>query len=190
MKTLTVENCRRLLLEVEKRTSKRTQATDRGLLLALLTCGADARTWTWQDVLELFLDMPYPTYENVKQIAIAKQLTIFPFNHVRFSEAHWVHGSKLEDAVFTIGTKPLTTQEVTRRMKRYARLAGIATESVSLRTLVNTHNLLMNVYGNADEIADVLGVRREPVVSSFRPVVRKAAVRLHGIGRRAGRLQA
>lgn len=188
MKTLTVDHCRRLLLEVEKRTSKCTQATDRALLTALLTCGADARTWTWQDVLELYLDMPYATYENVKQIAIAKQLTIFPFNHARFTEAHWVHGSKLEDAVFTIGSKPLTTQEVTRRMKRYARLAGI--EYVSLRTLVNTHNLLMNVYGNADEIADAIGVRREAVSSSFRPVVRKAAVRLHGIGRRAGRLQA
>lgn len=202
-KTLSLMQCSSILTVIETRGTKRAKATDKALFTSLLLCGADARTWTWQDVVETFLEMPYAAYQSIRNMAVAKQLAIFPFNHSHFTAAHWVRGTKLQHAIFTVGATPLTTQEVTRRMKRYARLAGIPSADMSLRTISNTSHLLRELYGDADAVADALGLVTVPGITRT-PTAGNSArgsansvkgfsvagtrvdrdPRLHGVGRR------
>lgn len=193
-KILTLEECRALYRAIGTRGSKRTQATDRALLTALILCGKDARTWAWSDVTESLFWMPLATFQAIKDMAIVKQLTIFPFNHAGFHAAHWIGGTRLDHAVFSVGSKPLTTQEVTRRMKRYARLAGISCERVSLRTLCNTAQVLLDLYGDGDALADALGWAAvetnipAPTMRFAMPAgLFRRDPRLHGVGRRTSR---
>lgn len=200
-KTLSLEQCKSVFRVIDTRGAKRSKATDRALFAALLLCGSAARVWTWRDVVETFLEIPYAAYTAIKQMAVAKQLTIFPFNYSGFTAAHWVRGTKIDHAIFTVGATPLTTQEVTRRMKRYARLAGIPSELMSLRTISNTHNLLLNLYGSADEAADALDIdfpamartaisRKQSASFEWKPGAGSQVEhdpRLHGLGRRPSR---
>lgn len=204
--TLSLEECKLMLATINAKASERSRATDRGLFVSLLTFGSDARSWTWEDALYQVTDLPTPIYLAVREIATSKQLTILPYNHEHFKPAHWMRGTKLDHAVFTVGTKkPLTTQEVTRRLKRFARLAGIDAARVSLRTVCNTHQSLMAEYLDADQIADALGLQRlgmartssagaaqrgaeepmnwNPAFTTGTRVERSP--RLHGIGRRS-----
>ena len=203
--TLSLEECKLMLATINAKASERSRATDRGLFVSLLTFGGDARAWTWEDALYQVTDLPTPIYLAVREIATSKQLTILPYNHEHFKPAHWVRGTKLDHAVFTVCTKPLTTQEVTRRLKRFARLAGIDAARVSLRTVRNTHQSLMAEFSDADQIADALGLPRlgmartssamsaqrgaeqtmkwNPAFTTGTRVERSP--RLHGIGRRS-----
>lgn len=164
-KTLTLMQCSSMLTAIETRGTKRAKASDLALFTSLILCGADARVWTWQDIVETFLVMPYAAYKSIRDMAIDKKLAIFPFNHSHFTAAHWVRGTKIQHAVFSVGATPLTTQEVTRRMKRYARLAGIPSELMSLRTISNTSHLLRELYGDADAVADALGMVTVPGIA-------------------------
>ncbi len=190
-KTLTLEQTKRLLAMVS---AKR---TDKTLVTALLLCGGGARTWTWEDALSHVMDLPLVVYGALKELAISKRLTLIPFNHQYFKPVHWV-GTALREAVFTCGSsthgegRPLTTQEVTRRLKLYAQRAGIDPALMSLRTLVNTHHLLIDLYGDADALAEAL-----PPLSAITPTASKIGRRdlggrklvrdgrLHGINRRS-----
>lgn len=202
--TLSLEECKLMLATINAKASERSRATDRGLFVSLLTFGSDARTWTWEDALYQVTNIPTPIYLAVREIATSKQLTILPYNHEHFKPAHWMRGTKLDHAVFTVGSKPLTTQEVTRRLKRFARLAGIEPMRVSLRTVCNTHHLLTLEFTDADQIADALGLPRlgmartssagaaqrgaeEPMKwnPAFTGTRVERSPRLHGIGRRS-----
>lgn len=204
--TLSLDECKLMMAIINVKASDRSRATDRGLFVSLLTFGADARTWTWEDALYNVTDLPTAIYLAVREVATTKQLTILPYNHENFKPAHWMRGTKLDHAVFTVGTKPLTTQEVTRRMKRFARLAGISPARVSLRTLCNTHQALSLEFADADQIADALDLPRlgmartssagETQRGAEKPMKWNPAFagtrverspRLHGIGRRSAR---
>ncbi len=201
---LSLDECKLMLATIQTKASERSRATDRGLFAALLTFGAEARVWTWEDALYQITGLPTAIYLAVREIATSKHLSILPYNHENFRTAHWARGAKLEHAVFTVGSKALTTQEVTRRMKRYARLAGIDPARMSLRTLCNTHQSLLIACTSADQIAAALAlpeIDRTWTSSSGasqrgsdKPVKWNTALavtrveqdpRLHGIGRRS-----
>jgi len=158
--TLTMTECKTILQVIQSRGSMRSKATDRALFASLLLFGGDARCWTWDFALYDVLDMPTALWMALRDLANSKGLALLPFSHAQFTGAHWVHGTKPEDAIFTVGNKPLTTQEVTRRLKRYARLAGIATERMSLRTVCNTHVQLLGLFSDADQMAEALGMNQ------------------------------
>ena len=134
---------------------------------------------------------PFAVYEAIKQVAISKKLSIFPYNHAGFKHAHWINtAARLHRAVFTADAKPLTTQEVTRRLKRYGKLAGISVTLMNLRTLSNSHQMYLDVFGDADTFAEALDLLRpgsQPAELSpfFQKQPEKADARLHGIGRRS-----
>lgn len=156
--TLTLDETKRLLGLTAATDTQRGHSENRALMLAVLLCGAKAREWTWEDALSDVINMPFAVYMALRKMACDKQLTIFPFNHATNS-AHWIRGAKLQNAVFTAtGRKALTTQEVTRRLKRYAVRVGIAQSRMSLRTLANTGVSFANLYGDADLIAELLGL--------------------------------
>ncbi len=203
-KSLTLDQVKRLLALTASSEHWRGHSQNRALFLAVLLCGAQARSWTWEDALNDVIHMPIAVYYALRDMACDKKLTIFPFNHAGFTSAHWISGAKLQNAVFTAtGKKALTTQEVTRRLKVYARRAGIKASEMSLRTLANTGKSFQNLYGDADRIAEVLGVadvttvtRRTPpagttVKSSVQTPFLAASVkverdpRLHGLNRRS-----
>lgn len=186
-RTLTPEQCKRLLTVVSMRASKK--SIDQALITSLLLSGSQARTWTWESALSHFLDLPISVYEALRDLAKAKQLTIFPFNHVGFTAAHWIGGNRYQHSIFAANDRKtaLTTQEVTRRMKRYAKLAGLNANEMSLRTLVNTHHALMTQYGNADRAAEEIGISVSAIAKPFKSTksTSRPDARLHGIGRRS-----
>lgn len=69
----------------------------------------------------------------------------------------------------------LTTQEITRKIKRYARLAGLNEQQVNMRTLVRTGRELTRKYDAQYLVDHILPKPPKPTVE-WRP--------LHGIGRR------
>lgn len=188
-KTLTLEQCRALLSLTQVISSNgRGKATDHALMTSLLLCGGAARTWTWGNVN--LLTRPMAVYRALKEMALGKKLVLAQFNHVGFREAHWVGGTSVKKAIFTVGSKPLTTQEVTRRLNRYGRMVGIV--GLNLRTLVNTHHLFVELYGDADAVAEALGIMN-PSLSPSQNTKRKSVFgegrnkdeRLHGMFRRS-----
>ena len=189
--SLTLEQCKSLLRAISDHGSRSAKATDHALVVCLLMCGADARTWTWQDALANPIFQPFAVYEAIKNIAITKRLSIFPYNHSNFKAAHWINSTvRLQQAVFSVGAKPLTTQEVTRRLKRYGKLAGIPAGLMNLRTLANSHHLYLDVFGDADSFAEALDlIRFGSEVACLSPFFKKDSPkqepRLHGLGRRS-----
>jgi site-specific recombinase XerD len=83
------------------------------------------------------------------------------------SDAHWLSSSRT-----------LTTQEITRKIKRYARLAGLNETQINLRSFTRIGQQMIKKY-SADYVAEHLLVR--PV----QPMVEWK--KLHGIGRRSRR---
>lgn len=187
-RTLTIEQCRALLSLTQPFSSNgKGKAIDHALIVSLLLCGGAARSWTWEDASKSFLSMPTSVYEALKALAISKKLSLFPFNHENFRAVHWVGGGVSKKHIFSVGSSALTTQEVTRRLNRYGRMAGIV--GLNLRKLVNTHHLLVELYGEAQLLDDALAITVAAATTS--PLARKAKVtkqkpegRLHGIGRR------
>jgi hypothetical protein len=228
MKMLSLEQCRAMI--VSMRGSHLTPgpslkgrggrcSLDYLLFVSLLLCGGRARTWTGEDALSDVLNMPMAVYEGLRAYAISRKLTIFPFNYAGFQKAHWVNGPRLQNAIFTLTRpnpnpslkgrekkgrgEPFGTHEVTRRLKRYARKAGLKVEDVSLRTVVNTHHFLLTVYGDADEAAEAVNLTPGPSPLGEGRIIPAAGspaggvqetvhwefvdrdIRLHGIGRRS-----
>lgn len=159
-KSLSFDQVKRLIALTAASDTNRGNPENRALFLAVLLCGAKARTWTWEDALSDVLQMPFAVYYALRDMACEKKLSIFPFSHAGFiPSAHVINGPRLQNAVFTAtGRTALTTQEVTRRLKVYARRAGINPGDVSLRTLANTHQSFSNLYEDADQIAELLGI--------------------------------
>ncbi|HAR46109.1 MAG TPA: hypothetical protein DCS05_08050 [Nitrospiraceae bacterium] len=213
MKTiLSIEQCKVLMNHMKN--------ADQALFLSLLLCGAEARTWTWEAALEKVLDLPTAVYEALRALAMERQLALFPSSFAGFTQAHWVRQeTKLQTPIFkaslplsssrtsspqvrnALRSQALTTQEVTRRMKRYARLAGLEENQMNLRTALNTHRWLLKSYGSAESASDAIGpVTRDPakrptrvatITVSWKPISTSTAglpssrdLRLHGIGRR------
>lgn len=183
-KSLTLDQTKRLLALTASSEQRRGHPQNRALFLAVLLCGAPARSWTWEDALSDVIGMPFAVYYALRDMACDKKLSIFPFHHARFDSAHWISGSKLQNAVFTSGSRyaaknkgaatrspelPLTTQEVTRRLKVYGRRAGIKASEMSLRTLANTGESFQNLYGDADRIAELLGIADVTTVTRRTP---------------------
>ena len=89
-------------------------------------------------------------------------------------QAHWLH-------TLTPGPSPkrrgeYTTQEITRKIKRYARLAGLDPEQVNMRTLIRTGRALTRKY-DADYLMEHILPQPIQQTVAWRP--------LHGIGRRS-----
>jgi hypothetical protein len=187
-KSLSVEQCKTLLAIVNANGPYK----DRALVTSLLLSGSGARTWTWGDAIQ-DLFMAHAVFQAIREFARDLNKSLYPI-HQRNPSFHLINGVNKESAIFTAvdRTTPLTTQDVTRRLKRYAKLAGIKPELMSLRTIVNTHHALISTYGNADAAAEALGIDRtgqrialaKQSVSGRRPA-NGSDPRLHGIGRRS-----
>jgi hypothetical protein len=79
------------------------------------------------------------------------------------AEAHW------------LAVRRLTTQEITRKLKRYARLAGLNEEQVNMRTWIRSGRELLGRHDARYIVEHILPKPSKPTVE-WRP--------LHGIGRR------
>ena len=184
--SLTIDQCKSMMARMKE--------NDRALFISILLCGAQARTWTWGDVVEKFLEMPMAAYQAFRDLAVSRKLTLFPFNYAGFTSAHWVSGAKLDSPIFTSPSskrKAWTTQEVSRRFNRYGRMIGV--DGVSLRVAANTHKSLLAGFGSADEAAEVLGLSPNLTLTPALSLPGRGGTRgsrderLHGIGRRGSR---
>ena len=63
--TLTLEQCKALIRSISTHGSKQAKAVDHALVVSVLMCGADARTWTWQDALANPIFQPFAVYEAI-----------------------------------------------------------------------------------------------------------------------------
>ncbi len=190
-KSLSIDQCKILL--------KATRGNkEYSLFLSLLVAGRSARQWTWAEVTKHALDMPIQVWNALAKWAVEKNIVISPFNYS--DPAHWIAGPHLQDAVWTFkGGQPLTTQEVTRRVKNAGQRAGLG--DISMRTLGNTHMVLMAVFGDVEKLAEELGASSLPSArnsaAQAKPALGRALFqqdgrrkvgqdpRLHGIGRRS-----
>lgn len=182
---LTLEETKKLLTAI--RLSGPKAKNDFALIISLLFCGRKARTWTWGTALRTVVDLPADVYNALREMAILKRLNITLSQ--RDYEKHW--GSGLwGHAIFRASHKftPFTTTEVSRRIKRYAKRAGIKS-SINLRTIINTHHILRKQFGSAD-LASPFIIEGQVYPSNRLPVhaaaERSRDPRLHGIGRRSG----
>lgn len=193
-RTFSVGQCIALLEVVSARGTKRTRLLDRAFITAVLLSGGGARHWTWRYLIENFSDMPYAVFDAIRVLASSRKILIAPLNYTEFYKRNWVNGLVADHPIFSVSTTPLTTQEVTRRTKRYGRLAGISDDSLNLRTLSNTHQALMRRFGDEEAVARALGLptiwdspsHEQTLNTTSKPVARDP--RLHGIGRRGGNL--
>lgn len=186
---LSLEECEALVCAVRLSGRKH----DWALILSLLFCGGKARTWTWGQAAQNFADFPQDVYYALREMAHFKKLnlSISPRDFSPKSSSN----DLLERAIFSAAgkTTPLTTQDVTRRIKRYARRAGIKSP-VNLRTLVNTYHLMRKQFGSAAQAADWLLHKQllrsfetkslSQRTGFFMPITQQKDPRLHGIGRR------
>jgi hypothetical protein len=182
---LTLEETKKLLTAIRLCGPK--AKNDFALIISLLFCGRKARTWTWGATLRTVVDLPADVYNALREMAILKRLNITLSQ--RDYEKHW--GSGLwENAVFCASRKStaFTTTEVSRRIKRYAKRAGIKS-SVNLRTIVNTHHILRKQFGTAELAApliiEVLGYQSKRLPAHATAEMSRDP-RLHGIGRQSG----
>jgi hypothetical protein len=181
---LTLEETKKLLTAI--RLSGPKAKNDFALIISLLFCGRKARTWIWGAVLRTVMDLPADVYNALREMEILKHLDITLSQ--RDYEKHW--GSGLwGHAVFRASRKstPFTTTEVSRRIKRYAKRAGIKS-TVNLRTIINTHHILRKQFGSAD-LASPLIIEGQAYPAKRLPIhiaaERSRDPRLHGIGRRS-----
>ncbi len=181
---LTLEETKKLLTAI--RLSGPKAKNDFALIISLLFCGRKARTWIWGAVLRTVMDLPADVYNALREMKILKHLDITLSQ--RDYEKHW--GSGLwGHAVFRASRKstPFTTTEVSRRIKRYAKRAGIKS-TVNLRTIINTHHILRKQFGSAD-LASPLIIEGQSYPAKRLPIhataERSRDPRLHGIGRRS-----
>jgi hypothetical protein len=180
---LTLEETKKLLTAI--RLSGPKAKNDFALIISLLFCGRQARSWTWGTVLHTVMDLPADVYNALREMTILKRMNITLSQ--RDYERHWGTGL-WGRAVFCASNKstPYTTTEVSRRIKRYAKRAGIKS-SINLRTIVNTHHILRKQFGTAD-LASSFIIEGQIYSSKQLPVhvtaERHRDPRLHGIGRR------
>lgn len=181
---LTLEETKKLLTAI--RLSGPKAKNDFALIISLLFCGRKARIWTWGATLRTVVDLPADVYNALREMEILKRLDITLSQ--RDYEKHW--GSGLwGNAVFCASRKstPFTTTEVSRRIKRYAKRAGIKS-SINLRAIINTHHILRKQFGSAD-LASPLVIEGHAYPAKRFPIheaaERSRDPRLHGIGRRS-----
>ncbi len=192
-KSLTLEQCKAIIALIHPSPLGRGMV-DRALFISLLLCGGKARTWTWDEALDQALNLPLAVYGVLRALATVKKLVLEPIKPDRFSKAYWVMGANLSSPIFTSPSshgKPWTTHEVTRRLKRYARIAGLNASAMNLRMVVNTHHCFRAAYGSMDETAEMLCLSSPP----YSPTRDRGQARpqghedwkthLHGIGRRS-----
>jgi|GEM_PF-5356214 len=198
-KALPVSHCASLLATISARGTKRARILDKALIVSLLLSGGHARLWAWGDLEMNLRDLPYAVFDAIKLLALSKRILIAPFNYTSFRQSDWEDKSIAGRPIFSVSTTPLTTQEVTRRIKRYGRIAGIPSDYLNLRTLSNTHQALLRIFGDGEAVAHALGlptiwkkqiseeklIRHSPGAQSEQ-ITRDP--RLHGIGRRRNNL--
>jgi hypothetical protein len=198
-KILLIEQCIALLNIIPVYGTKRTRILDKALVISLLLSGGSARLWTWTHVEENLSDLPYAAFDAIRVLASSRKIMIAPLNYSEFYNRDWINGLVTDYPIFSVSTTPLTTQEITRRTKRYGRLAGISDDYLNLRTLSNTHQALLRMYGDGETVARVLRLPtiwdiQLPEEKLFRhsaetqPERIPRDPRLHGIGRRKSSL--
>lgn len=107
------------------------------------------------------------------RILLGKLLVLGPaFRSVEFSD-----GSPQAHIAGEDPRRDLTTRQITRRLKRYAKRAGLDETQVTLRVWCASGQRLVSIL-TTTELVELLGNNRE---ETSRPVAWK---RLHGIGRR------
>lgn len=187
-KALSVNQCIDLLEVISARGTKRAMGVDKALVISVLLSGSEARQWTWKYFLENLSDAPYAVFDAIRMLALSRRLVVAPFNSIGFHADKWGSNTAVDSPIFSVSKTPLTTQEITRRLKRYGRFCGIAEADANLRTLNNTHRMLMRTYGDPEAVAYALGLPTiwdRPSRDQFsQPSTRDP--RLHGIGRRNG----
>lgn len=193
--TLTLEQCKDLLRAIETHAGAGMKERDTALITSLLLCGSESRLWTWEDALSNVVTLPFAVYHSLRTLATSKRLALFP-SDAHFG-AHWLNGVPLRRPIFraderatTQTGKALSTQEITRRLKRFGRKAGISWSLLNLRTLNNTHQTYLEVYGGADAFSEALGLLRVQPAPARSVFPRAHQVqqddRLHGLFRRSG----
>ncbi|MCI0551284.1 MAG: site-specific integrase [Anaerolineae bacterium] len=106
-------------------------------------------------------------FRQVKDADRELMVSILLTGHQPKPQAHWLPSTHR------------TTQEITRKIKRYARLAGLNQDQVNMRTLIRTGRALTRKYDTPHLINHILPKPAQPTVE-WKP--------LHGIGRRSNRL--
>lgn len=161
---------------------------DRLLFLCVLVYGPEARIWTWQIVMEYGLDLPPVMWNAIDEYLKERGLGALP-RTLPSKPLHWIGGPALNEAVFRISRYwcPITTQEVNRRLKKYARWVGIGPAKISLGIWARSGKELLS--GRQYEVGEALGLPLpRPLPKSKndleRGVTAKRDPRLHGIGRR------
>lgn len=196
-RTLTLEQCRALLALTLLSPKGRGREIDHALVMGLLLVGSEIRTWTWEVFEEKLTSLPSGVYEAFKVLAKQQKVKLFAIKNEWFTKAHWIGGrGVVKKFIFTL-TPTLarsaresawTTQEVSRRLHRFGRMAGIV--DCNLRLLVNTHHLLIDLYGDAEAASEQLSVgtvggNLSPASSLKGQGRLKAEPRLHGMFRRS-----
>ena len=85
-------------------------------------------------------------------------------------------------AAHFVGSRKYTSQEITRKVKRYADLAGLASAEMNMRTLVRSGRSLLCEHQAADLVNMLTPAPTEAKRVSYKP--------LHGIGRRSHMVKA
>src|SRR5688572_14348984 len=85
-------------------------------------------------------------------------------------------------AAHFVGARKYTSQEITRKVKRYADLAGLASAEMNMRTLVRSGKSLLREHQAANLVEMLTPAPTETKRVSWRP--------LHGIGRRSHMVKA
>lgn len=187
-KVLSMNQCIDLLEVISACGTKRVRVLDRAFLISILLSGSRSRQWTWKYFLENLSDAPYEVFDAIRMLALSRRLVVAPFNSIGFHADKWGSNAVMDYPIFSFSKTPLTTQETTRRVKRYARLAGFPEFDANLRILNNTHQMLLRTYGDSEAVAYALGLPTiwdRPSRDQFsQPSIRDP--RLHGIGRRSG----
>ncbi len=153
--TLTLDETKRLLALTTPTAFRTGHAQNRALFLAVLLCGAKARTWTWEDALSDVLQMPFAVYYALRDMACEQKLSIFPFSHAGFiPSAHVINGPRLQNAVFTAtGRTALTTQAVREALRKIVEDApGPQTTAMLVTQIALAVGTIEAVFGELDEI--------------------------------------
>jgi len=162
---------------------------DLALLTTLLVTGqrvGQVRRWRWRDLWQK--TVPRVVFEAVQAIpepskdARSSNLPPASGNAFVFSTPRRCLGLNKKHEIISLETaqQPVSPQEINRRLRRYARLAGLETDGISAESLRFTHRQLGEYAVTV--LVQAAFESRTPSPARWKKLDRD--LRLHGIGRR------